>query len=603
MSKVLDKKLEKMDPKERELWALRHTAEHVLHTALQNLYPNLKKAMGPATPDGFYNDFDLNEKITEADFPKIEKEMQRLIDADFPMVQEYITPEKARSIFKNNRYKMEWVEDIKKRGEKISVYKMGEEEIDLCSGPHVTSTGKIKAFKLLSVAGAYWHGDEKNKMLTRVYGTAFTTQDEMNKYLTQLEEAKKRDHRKIGKDMQLFTFADEVGPGLPLWMPKGTVIQTELRNWAEETEKKWGYVRVRTPHIAKHTLYEISGHLPYYKDDMYSPMDIDGEEYYLKGMNCPHHHMIFKATPKSYRDLPLRYAEYGEVYRYEQSGTLFGLMRVRFIQQNDAHIYCTEDQAEKEFLDVLKLHEYYYNTLGLTKKDYHIVIGLPDEKKRDKYHGDKALWDKAEKMMRNAIDKSAIKHIDDVGGAAFYGPKVDFNITSSVGREFGISTNQLDLYMPTRFNLEYTDAKGNKQLAVVIHRAPLGSHERFIGFLIEHYGGNFPTWLSPVQVKVLPISTRHMDYANKISNTLRENDIRAELDDRNATLPGKIRDAQNEKVNYMLIVGDREMKTNTVMQRARSGESDGPFSLDIFIKNIKNEIGDKAIWKSDQKSF
>ncbi|OGM37279.1 threonine--tRNA ligase [Candidatus Woesebacteria bacterium RIFCSPHIGHO2_12_FULL_38_9] len=403
--------------------------------------------------------------------------------------------------------------------------------------------------------------------------------------------------------MQLFTFADEVGPGLPLWMPKGTVIQTELRNWAEETEKKWGYVRVRTPHIAKHTLYEISGHLPYYKDDMYSPMDIDGEEYYLKGMNCPHHHMIFKATPKSYRDLPLRYAEYGEVYRYEQSGTLFGLMRVRFIQQNDAHIYCTEDQAEKEFLDVLKLHEYYYNTLGLTKKDYHIVIGLPDEKKRDKYHGDKALWDKAEKMMRNAIDKSAIKHIDDVGGAAFYGPKVDFNITSSVGREFGISTNQLDLYMPTRFNLEYTDAKGNKQLAVVIHRAPLGSHERFIGFLIEHYGGNFPTWLSPVQVKVLPISTRHMDYANKISNTLRENDIRAELDDRNATLPGKIRDAQNEKVNYMLIVGDREMKTNTVMQRARSGESDGPFSLDIFIKNIKNEIGDKAIWKSDQKSF
>src|SRR3990167_9002322 len=336
-------------------------------------------------------------------------------------------------------------------------------------------------------------------MLTRVYGTAFTTQDEMNKYLTQLEEAKKRDHRKIGKDMQLFTFADEVGPGLPLWMPKGTVIQTELRNWAEETEKKWGYVRVRTPHIAKHTLYEISGHLPYYKDDMYSPMDIDGEEYYLKGMNCPHHHMIFKATPKSYRDLPLRYAEYGEVYRYEQSGTLFGLMRVRFIQQNDAHIYCTEDQAEKEFLDVLKLHEYYYNTLGLTKKDYHIVIGLPDEKKRDKYHGDKALWDKAE--------------------------------------------------------------------------------------------------------KILPISTRHMDYADKISNTLRENDIRAELDDRNAPLPGKIRDAQNEKVNYMLIVGDREMKTNTVMQRARSGESDGPFSLDIFIKNIKNEIGDKAIWKSDQKSF
>src|SRR3972149_5492767 len=392
MSKVLDKKLEKMDPKERELWALRHTAEHVLHTALQNLYPNLKKAMGPATPDGFYNDFDLNEKITEADFPKIEKEMQRLIDADFPMVQEYITPEKARSIFKNNRYKMEWVEDIKKRGEKISVYKMGEEEIDLCSGPHVTSTGKIKAFKLLSVAGAYWHGDEKNKMLTRVYGTAFTTQDEMNKYLTQLEEAKKRDHRKIGKDMQLFTFADEVGPGLPLWMPKGTVIQTELRNWAEETERKWEYVRVRTPHIAKHTLYEISGHLPYYKDDMYSPMNVDGEEYYLKGMNCPHHHMVYKAQPRSYRDLPLRLAEYGTVYRYEQSGTLFGLMRARIICQND----------------------------------YYISMGLPDPEKKEKYHGDNETWQKAETMMRRACEQSGIETVEEIGGGGVFCPKTDF---------------------------------------------------------------------------------------------------------------------------------------------------------------------------------
>ena len=605
----------KHNEKDQSLLAMRHSTEHVLTQAMLKLYPGIKMAMGPATDEGFYFDFDpsINSgqapstasakdgqaeqayKITEEDFPKIEEGMKVIIKKDLPIKPKIISIEKAKKLFTGNEYKLEWIEEIQKKGEKAKTYSTGNQFIDLCAGPHISSTGKIGAFKLLSVAGAYWHGDEKNKMLTRIYGTAFPTKKELDDYLERLEEAKKRDHRKIGRELNLFTFAEEIGPGLPLWTPKGTIIQTELRDWAEETERKWGYVRVRTPHIAKHTLYEISGHLPYYKDDMYTPMNIDGEDYYLKGMNCPHHHMIYKSSAKSYRDLPLRFAEYGEVYRYEKSGELFGLMRVRFIQQNDAHIYCTEDQAEKEFLDVLKLHEYYYNTLGLTRKDYHIVVGLPDEKKRNKYHGDRKLWDKAEKLMRSAIEKSGIESIDEIGGAAFYGPKIDFNITSSVGRVFGISTNQLDLYMPTRFNLTYTDKDGVEKLVAVIHRAPLGSHERFIGFLIEHFAGNFPTWLTPTQVKVLPISTKHIDYANKIVEKLKEVDIRVEIDERNATLQAKIRDAQNEKVSYMLIIGDKEVETKTVTERARSGKPDGPFSIETFISNIKEEIDKKII--------
>ncbi|MCH7641191.1 threonine--tRNA ligase, partial [Patescibacteria group bacterium] len=364
---------------------------------------------------------------------------------------------------------------------------------------------------------------------------------------------------------------------------------------ARETEEAWGYVRVATPHIAKHTLFEISGHLPYYKDDMYPPMEIDKEEYYLKGMNCPHHHMIYLSRPRSYKDLPLRYAEYGTVYRYEQSGVLFGLMRARSITQNDAHIYCTEAQAEKEFLDVLKLHEYYYNTLGLTKDDYHIVLGLPDEAKRDKYHGDKKLWDKAERMMRAAIKKSGIRLEEDVGGAAFYGPKVDFNIRSSVGREFGISTNQLDLYMPRRFNLVYTDRDGSKKHCVVIHRAPLGSHERFIGFLIEHYGGAFPVWLSPVQVKVLPLTERNLKYARKITEKLTKEKIRTELDDRNETLPAKIRDAQLQKIPYMLIVGDKEEKSRKVAVRLRTEKDLGQMNYDKLVRVVKEKIESRSL--------
>jgi threonyl-tRNA synthetase len=593
----------KSNSKKQSLEAMRHSTEHVLTQAMLKLYPEIKMAMGPSTDEGFYFDFESKKKISEDSFPKIEEEMKKIIKANLPIKKEVITVEKAKKLFKGNEYKKEWLDDIKERGEKATVYWTGDPStdsgrdrfVDLCAGPHVSSTGKIGAFKLLSVAGAYWHGDEKNNMLTRIYGTAFPTQKELEKYLHNLEEAKKRDHRKIGKELKLFTFAEEVGPGLTLWLPNGTIIQKELEGWAIATEKKWGYVRVRTPHIAKHTLYEISGHLPYYKDDMYSPMDIDGEDYYLKGMNCPHHHMIYKAHPKSYRELPLRYAEYGEVYRYEASGELFGLMRVRFIQQNDAHIYCTEDQSEKEFLDVLKLHEYYYNTLGLTRKDYHIVLALPDWNKKGKYPGDRKLWDKAEKLMRNAIKKSGIKSVDDVGGAAFYGPKIDFNIVSSIGREFGISTNQIDLYMPGRFNLTYVDKDGKEKLAVVIHRAPLGSHERFIGFLIEHFGGNFPVWLHPVQVKVLPITEKSVAYAKKVSEKLRDQKIRVELDERSETLQAKIRDAQLDKVPYMLIVGNKEQKAERVAVRLRTEKDLGQMSLKTFIERVKENIDKKLL--------
>ncbi len=574
------------------LMPLRHTAEHVLHTAMRELYPDIKLVMGPPIENGYYFDFDLGERISQEDFPKIEKKMQEIIKADLPMKMKEVSHKEAKKIFKDNKYKLENLEGIKDRKEKITVCIMGEEkkprDVDLCIGYHADKTGDVKAFKLLSVAGAYYKGDEKNKMLQRIYGTAFDAQDELKKYLDNLEEAKKRDHRKLGKELDLFTFSENVGPGLPLWTPNGTTIRLELEKWAMEVEKEWGYVRVATPHIAKGTLYEISGHLPYYKDDMYSPMDVDGEDYYLKGMNCPHHHEIFRAQPRSYRDLPLRYAEYGTVYRNEQSGTLFGLMRVRSIAQNDAHIYCTLDQAEKEFLDVIKLHEHFYNILGLTRDEYHIEIGLPDETKSDKYHGEKEIWDSAEEMMRKAIDKSGIKCIDDVGGAAFYGPKIDFIVTSSVGREFALSTNQLDLYMPQRFNLEYTDKDGSKKGCAVIHRAPLGSHERFVGFLIEHYGGDFPVWLAPTQVEVIPVSDKNLDYAHKIKKMFEEKDLRVNLNDKDGTIGAKIRDAQMKKTPYMFILGEKEKKSNTLSIRLRSGEQHNEQKPEEVLDRISN---------------
>lgn len=582
------------------LFKMRHSAEHVLMQAMKNLGYKFHMAMGPATDEGFYFDFELlSGQISKDDFPKIEAEMRKIIKRDLKISGRELSEQEARQLFKDNPYKQEWIGEIVAKRDKLTVYYTGKPGgssfVDLCSGPHVETTGKIGAVKLLSIAGAYWRGSEKNKMLTRIYGTAFSSQKKLDEYTNALEEAKKNDHRKLGKELDLFSFADDVGPGLPLWSPKGSIIIEELEKWAKEVEKKWGYVRVRTPHIAKHNLYEISGHLPYYKDDMYSPMDIDGEDYYLRGMSCPHHHMIYKSQTRSYRDLPLRLAEYGTVYRYEDSGALFGLMRVRFIQQNDGHIYCPLGQAEEEFLQVLKMHEYYYNVLGLTKKDYYVVVGLPDPEKKDKYHGDKKLWETAEKMMRSAIKKSGIQSKDDIGGAAFYGPKVDFNVISSIGREFSISTNQLDLFMPKRFELEFINSKGEKEIPAIIHRAPLGSHERFIGFLIEHFGGAFPVWLSPVQVQIIPISENQVEYAKSVQKQIEEADIRTELDDKDETMANKIRKAQEQKVPYMLILGQKEADSQTVSLRDRKGLQKNDQNLKTFINKVKNNIMTRSL--------
>ena len=589
-----------------KLYKIRHSAEHVFNQAVEELWPGkVTRAVGPAIAEGFYNDSRWEQPISEEDFPKIEKRMQEIITKDLPFVKKVISEKEAREMFKNNPFKQEFIDDFAKEGNEMSVYYTGDPEkkenvfVDLCRGPHVESTGEIKAFKLLSIAGAYWKGSEKNEMLTRVYGTAFESGKELKEYLEMLEEAKKRDHRKLGQELDLFHFSEKVGKGLPLWTPKGTIIREELENWAKETEKNLGYKRVASAHIGKEELYLTSGHLPYYKDDMYPPMEIEGENYFLKGMNCPHHFELYNRSQHSYKELPLRYAEYGTVYRYEMSGSLFGLMRVRSMAQNDAHIFCTQEQAEEEFLNVLNLHEHYYNTLGLSRNDYHIVIGLPDEKKRDKYHGDKDLWAKAEEMMRNAIKKSGIKCIDDVGGAAFYGPKIDFNIKSAIGRTFSISTNQLDLFMPKRFNLEYITESGEKDTVVVIHRAPLGSHERFIGFLIEHFGGAFPVWLSPVQVEIIAINDKVLDYAKSVKEKLEDSEVRVETDDRDETMQNKIRKAQEQKIPYMLIIGDKEKAENKVSMRTRKGNQYNLISLENFKDTVVKIINSKSLdsWK------
>jgi len=429
-------------------------------------------------------------------------------------------------------------------------------------------------------------------MLTRIYGTAWPSQKELDEYLAKLELAKKNDHRKLGQQLEIFTISEAVGQGLILWLPKGQIIKDQLENWVRQTEKDWGYQHVTTPNIGKTKLYQTSGHLPYYKKDMYPVMKGEkGEEYILKPMNCPHHHQIFLAKKRSYKELPLRIAEFGTCYRFEASGELFGLMRVRGFTQNDAHIYCSEDQAVEEFVSVMKLHQYYYQQLGITK--YHLELALRDPKNKTKYMGSDAMWDKAENLMRLAVKQVKIPMVTRIGNAAFYGPKIDFIIESTTGREFAISTNQIDLFMGTRFGLKYTDSDGKDKTPVIIHRAPLGSHERFIGFLIEHYGGAFPLWLAPVQVKVLPISEKQNEAAKKIVSEL--NNFRVELDDRSESLGAKIRDAESQKLPYLLILGDKEIAAKSVAVRQRGKKDLGQMTLKQFTDKIEKEIQEKTI--------
>src|SRR3989344_5794859 len=581
----------------KKLNDMRHSWAHVLAQAVRKFYPKAKLGIGPTIEDGFYYDFD-NVDLSENDLAKIEKEMRIIAKKNLNIKKEIWPIKKTKEYFKekNANYKLELIESlikndrIKEAGIVFTGKGTEDEFIDLCRGGHIKNTKELNtdAFKLMRVAGAYWRGDEKNPMLTRIYGVAFETKKELEKYLWQQEEAKKRDHRILGTKLKLFTFADEVGPGLPLWLPNGTVIREELETYAKKIETQWGYRRVATPHIAKETLYKMSGHIPYYAESMFPPMKLDDGNYYLKAMNCPHTHMIYKSEPKSYRDLPLRLAEYGTVYRYELSGTLAGLLRTRGFTQNDAHIYCREDQVEAEFLKVMKLHEFWYKKVfGI--KDFYMRLSLP-AKDKAKYADIPEGWKKSVEMIRRSMQNSKLPFVEAEGEAAFYGPQVDFQIKSIVGREETASTNQLDFLAAQRFNLNYRDKDGEDKPVYVIHRAPLGSHERFIAFLIEHYAGAFPLWLAPVQAWILPIGKAHKKYAARIAKELLAVDIRAELKDQNETVGKKIREGENQKIPYLLIVGDKEMKNESVAVRKRAKGDLGAVKFKKFLARIKEEI-------------
>jgi threonyl-tRNA synthetase len=582
----------------QNLHDIRHSAEHILSQAMIRLYgPDaFYMAMGPATDDGFYMDFEPRGdfKASEEDFSKIEAEMTKIVKENLPIVRKEITLEQAKEMFADNPYKMEWLETITNRDEVITIYTTGDEFVDLCAGPHVRYTSKVKAFKLLSIAGAYWHGDEKNKMLTRIYGTAFETKEDLQKHLEMLEEAKKRDHRKLGRELEIFFYDDEVGQGLPLWMPNGGVIIEELEKLAKETEDKDGYLRVKTPHITKDTLFIRSGHLPYYAESMYPPMEIDGDKYYLKPMNCPFHHKIFANKLRSYRDLPLKLAEYGTCYRYEKSGELFGLMRVRSMQMNDAHIYCTEAQFEKTFMDVIDMYLYYFKVFGIDK----YVMRFSKHGKEGlgkKYIDNESLWAKTEDMVRKTLEHGKINFVEVEDEAAFYGPKIDVQIWSAIGREFTLATNQVDFAVPARFDLHYTNAEGKAETPLCIHRAPLSTHERMVGFLLEHFAGAFPVWLSPVQAKIIPITDAQHEFANKVMAQLKEEGIRVEIDDRSEKMQAKIRDAQMQKVPYMLVIGGREVESSSVAVRQRDEQDLGAMTINDFMTKIKEQINNKSL--------
>jgi len=569
-----------------------HSSAHLMAEAVESMFPGVKFWVGPPVERGFYYDMDLGDrKLTEEDLGKLEKKMNELAKQNNSYVRKEIAKADAVKYFedKGDEYKLDLLTNLTD-GE-ITFYTQGN-FTDLCRGPHIPNTGFIKAIKLTNIAGAYWKGDERNKQLTRLYGVTFPSQKELDEYLLLLEEAKKRDHRKLGKELGIFTMDDDVGPGLPLWMPNGTVIIEELEKLAKETEQAAGYKRVVTPHIAKESMYLTSGHLPYYKESMFPPMELDGTKYYLKAMNCPHHHKIFAAEPKSYKDMPLRLAEYGTCYRYEQSGELFGLMRVRCLHMNDAHIYCTKEQFAGEFKAVNEMYLKYFKIFGVDK--FVMRLSLHDPSKLgQKYINEPALWLETEEMVRQVLKNTGTPFIEVPDEGAFYGPKIDVQIWSTIGREFTLATNQVDFAQGKRFKLEFTNKDNSPETPLIIHRAPLGTHERFIGFLLEHYAGKFPVWLAPLQVKVLPISDKFLPYAQSISQKLKNADIRAEVDDRNEKIGKKIRDTELMRVPYMLVVGEKEMNENKVAIR-RQGKGDlGVKDIDTFISETLAEIKDR----------
>ena len=576
---------------------LLHSTAHLMAQAVKDLFPKAKVTIGPTIENGFYYDFDVDIPFTDEVIQNIENRMKELAKSSQEISRMEISASDAVKMFDDmgESYKVEIIKEIDPN-DIISAYSQTS-FTDLCRGPHVSNTSKIKYFKLLSTSGAYWRGDENNKMLQRIYGTVFSTNDALKTHLHNLEEAKKRDHRKLGKELNLFAFDEEVGPGLPLWLPNGTVMIEELERLAKQTEKKAGFDQVRTPHLTKGTIYERSGHLEHYKDSMYPEMSIDGADYYVKPMNCPHHHKIFSAIPRSYRDMPVRLSEYGTCYRYEKSGQLFGLMRVRSLQMNDAHIYCSADQFKEEFINVCKMYLEYFELFDIKK--YTMRLSLHDKKHLgDKYVDEPELWLETEQWVREALDEGGFNYIEVPGEAAFYGPKIDVQVWSAIGKEFTLATNQVDFVVPERFDLSYKDKNGNQQTPICIHRAPLSTHERFIGFLIEHFGGNFPLWLAPVQVAVLPVSEKVNDYARNITNKLIDHDIRAMLDDRSDKVGAKIRKAEINRVNVMLIVGPKEQENNTVSVRRKFSGDLGTVDQDILLSTLVNEIKDRSLTHS-----
>ncbi len=569
-----------------------HSSAHLMAEAVETIFPGVKFWVGPALDNGFYYDMDLGyKKMNEEDLVSLEKKMNELAKKNSEYLRKEIPKEEAEKYFsdKGDEYKLDLLSGL--ADGTITFYTQGN-FTDLCRGPHIPNTGFIKAIKLTSIAGAYWKGNEKNKMLTRVYGVTFPSQKELDEHLTMLEEAKKRDHRKLGKELGIYTMDDDVGQGLIMWMPNGTIVIEELEKLAKETEQAAGYKRVVTPHIAKESMYLTSGHLPYYADSMYPPMELDGEKYYLKSMNCPHHHKIYDAEPKSYKDLPYRLAEYGTCYRYEQSGELFGLMRVRCLHMNDAHIYCTKEQFNDEFRAVNEMYLKYFKIFGIEKYVMRLSLHSP-EKLGVKYVNEPELWQETETMVRNVLTESNIPFVEVQDEAAFYGPKIDVQIYSAIGREFTLATNQVDFSQGRSFKLQYTGQDNKPETPLIIHRAPLGTHERFIGFLLEQYAGKFPLWLAPVQVKVLPISDKFLAYAQSVSQKLKKADIRTEVDDRQEKIGKKIRDTELMKVPYMLVVGEKEMNENTIAIR-RHGKGDlGVKGIDDFVAEVTAEIKER----------
>jgi threonyl-tRNA synthetase len=569
-----------------------HSSAHLLAEAVEMQFPGAKFWVGPAIEKGFYYDIDLGGKtLKEDDVIILEKKMNELAKQANAYIRKEMSKAEAVAYFteKGDEYKLDLLSGLEDGT--ITFYTQGQ-FTDLCRGPHIPNTGAIKAIKITNIAGAFWKGDEKNKMLTRVYGVTFPNQKELDEYLLMLEEAKKRDHRKLGKELGIYTMDDDVGPGLPLWMPNGTIIIEELERLAKETEEAAGYKRVVTPHIAKESMYITSGHLPYYQDSMFPPMELDGTKYYLKAMNCPHHHKIFDAEPKSYKDMPLRLAEYGTCYRYEQSGELFGLMRVRCLHMNDAHIYCTKEQFAQEFKAVNEMYLKYFKIFGIDKYVMRLSLHEPS-KLGQKYINEPELWQETEAMVREVLIETGTPFVEVPDEGAFYGPKIDVQIWSVIGREFTLATNQVDFAQGKRFNLNFTNKDNEPESPLIIHRAPLGTHERFIGFLLEHYAGKFPVWLAPLQVKILPISDKFMPYAQEVFAEFKKAGVRVEIDDRNEKIGKKIRDTEMMKVPYMLVIGEKEVAESKLSVR-RQGKGDlGMLDKAAFLAQVVEEIAER----------